>query len=154
MDKELKRRGIEALKQGDLGEEVDDGLFIKELGTVTRKPEPEKGEVVEAEPAKTLHRKPLYQREELVGEIAARVMDDYINSLNDLTKPNPIRDGIPVCAVHTFPPGCVMKCKTGVSRKTDHTLGDVFTWVKALAAHHYQRLLTRRPELKGWKQAA
>lgn len=150
MDKGLRKKGLEALKQGDLGEDLGDGVFLKSLGTVTHTPKREKGEVETADPIERIRRKNLQQREELVGQMAAQLMDHYIEHLNDDFMLNPIRDGIPACASHPFPPGCVHSCKENVTRIRDYTLGDVFTWVKALIANNYEELLRRRPELKGW----
>lgn len=152
MDAELRQRSRQALVDGDLGEQVDDNLFIKDLGTITREPQRDRGEVALAEPIRPFQRKSLPERERLVGEIAARVMDDFINNLNDNTRINPIRDGIPACHKHPFPVGCVHGCQEGqLTRIRDYTLYDVFRWVQELAKVNYEALLRRRPELRGWQ---
>lgn len=142
----IRQKGLEALKQGDFGEEVGTGLHIKDLGRVVNLPKKEETET--ADPIDRRTPKTTAEREEMVGAMAARVMDHYIANLNNEEEFNPIRDGIPHCVKHTFPPGCVYGCQEGVyTRIRDNTLGDTFEWIKALARKNYKRLV----EVKGWK---
>lgn len=152
MSDSISRRAAEALRGGDFGEDVGDGLYIKDLGRVTQEPDRSKGEVATAEPVEKRKRMTLKEREELPRILAARLMDYYIENLNNNEMLNPIRDGIPVCPRHGWPPGCTNGCKDA-SRKLDHTLGDVFTFVQEIMRKNYASLLQRRPELKGWISA-
>lgn len=81
------------------------------------------------------------QREQVPAEMAARLMDYYMNTLNDDDKLNPIRDGIPQCRNHPFNSprqiGCIHSCakrdpNVVLPVVRDYTLGDVYAWVKAL----------------------
>ena len=144
-----------ALREGDLGDEVAPGAFIKDLGKKTITPDRSKGEVEESAPVSNLQRKTLREREKLVGQVAAQVMDYYMENLNNNEILNPIRDGIPQCTAHPFPPGCTQQCKTGVlERVRDYSLGDVFQWVQDLARRNYYTLLRRRPELRGYRSGS
>ena len=145
MAKGLNQVAREALRRGDYGEQVADGFFLKDLGTVQpSNPKASRASVEKRRPI------PLQKREELVGIYSAKLMDYYIDNLNNPLIVNPIRDGIPQCAEHPFPPGCWHGCQTGVlPRVYDHTLGDVFTWVKGLVAHNYRNLTRKRQELRG-----
>lgn len=81
------------------------------------------------------------QRERVPEQMAAQLMEYFIETLNDLTMLNPIRDGIPQCRNHPFNPphtvGCIHSCakrdpELSLDVVRDYTLGDVFEWVKAL----------------------
>lgn len=134
------------------GSEIDDGMFM-----LSRSSGPVKAEETEqAEPVEKRRGKTRAQMEETVGKMAAQLMDHYIVNLNNPTLINPIRDGIPQCVSHPFvsgvKPGCAYGCTTGVlPRAMDHTLGDVFEWVKELLAFNYKRWIDKvRPDLKGY----
>lgn len=81
------------------------------------------------------------QRERVPDMMAAQLMDYFIETINDLTMLNPVRDGIPQCVNHPFNPprtvGCIHSCakrdpNLSLDVVRDYTLGDVFEWVKAL----------------------
>lgn len=152
-EKDLRRDPHETIKAKDLGEEIEPGFYIKMLPPKSPpREEPVEAEVVD--PVEPINKKPLYQREELVGLLAARLMDYYIENLQNLLILNPIRDGIPQCAKHPFKTGkqvgCIYSCKENVLPVArDYTLYDVFLWVKELLAYVYKDTLKRRPELRG-----
>ncbi len=94
-----------------------------------------------ADTNETLVRKTRLERERVPEEMAANLMDWYMNNLNDDTQINPVRDGIPQCKAHPFNPpksyGCIHSCsKTNpnialpVAREAN--LGEVWEWVRAL----------------------
>ena len=135
----------------NLGQELAPGFFAKpvvlptpketlQVTTGTEKPKP----------------KTLQEREELVHVLAARLMDYYIEELNNTFILNPIRDGVPQCKTHPFVSGkqygCYYSC-TGeavLPPSRDHTLGDVFEWVTRMMITQYDYMLKRRPELRGY----
>jgi len=118
---------------------------------------PDMQETERAEPISTLTPLTRKQRERLPGELAARVMDHYIDHLNDDTMMNPIRDGIPQCRTHPFNPPVSVGCIHGCAGRDEsvvlpvvraYTLGDVFEWAKALVA----KAVADGEIAKGWRR--
>lgn len=82
------------------------------------------------------------QRERVPDQMAAELMDFFINTINDMSMLNPVRDGIPQCVNHPFNPalgkvGCIHSCakrdeNLSLDVVRDYTLGDVWNWVRAL----------------------
>jgi hypothetical protein len=153
-EQDLGRDPHDPIKAGDLGEEIAPGFYIKFLPPKNRGEPKPAVEAETVEPQETLHRKPLHEREKLVEELAARLMDYYIANLNNQTFLNPIRDGIPQCVKHPFKRGksvgCVHSCRENILPVVrDYTLYDVFLWVKELLTHVYKNTVRTRPELRG-----
>jgi len=133
----------------------EDSGGILDLGTALPGPETQETEQADLlDPRKPLTRE---QRERLPGELAAKVMDHYIDHLNDDTMVNPIRDGIPQCRNHPYHPplqiGCIHGCASRDENVVlpvvrDYTLGDVFNWAKALVAKAVQD----GEVAKGWRR--
>jgi hypothetical protein len=155
---EISYRAQKALRGMDLGESVAPDFFLKDLGrtrTVVGPGETETADTLEA-------RTPLSraQRERVPAQMAANLMDYYIENLNDDNMMNPIRDGIPQCRNHPFVQGtpkigCIHSCAKKHPELTlpvvrDYTLGDVFTWVKALVLHAVKTTEIQ----KGWHRPA
>lgn len=123
-------RAQKALKDGW------DGEGVLDLGRIV--PE-ETGPPVEAEQVGVpgLAR---VERERIPAKMAAELMDFFVETLNDMTMMNPIRDGIPECRNHPFDPkrglpGCTASCakfhpELAMPVRKDHTLGDAYEWVK------------------------
>ena len=143
MNKQLKFEVRKKLESGDLGEDLGGGFRMTEIG----------GQVEQAGPSFTAPAVPTFKpktREERVryaGSMAAQLMDWYMEpaTLNDNTILNPIRDGIPQCTAHPFVSGsetqigCIDGCgnreRDGAGNlpvAKDNTLGDTWSWVKAL----------------------
>jgi hypothetical protein len=144
------------LLNDDLGDEIEPGFFMKDLGRVE---DSSPGPAVQAEkisrPAKQRA-----EREKIAEQMAAQLMDYYMApaTLNDPHILNPIRDGIPQCTKHRFVAGsskeigCIYGC--GPSERDsagnlpvarDGTLGDAWNWVRALVVH---AVLTQDKRLK------
>ena len=135
------------LDKEDLGEETEDGFFLKDLGRVEDE-SPGPSFVAPAIDSNT----PLsrVEREKVPLRMAGQLMDYYMKPeiLNNPTILNPIRDGIPQCRKHPFKSGsrteigCIYGCGTqerdgagNLPVAKDHTLGDTWMWVKALVIH-------------------
>ena len=89
-------------------------------------------------------------RERVPGQMAANLMDYYLETIADDTQLNPIRDGIPQCRNHPFKAGsmydvgCIHSCakrdpNLALPVVKDYTLGDVYEWVKALVFYSVQK---------------
>ena len=142
-----------ALEAGDFGDETEPGVFFKPLGTIHSAPVA--GEVEQAPPVSRIKPRTLAEREKMPRELAMTLVKHYMDTMNDSTKINPLRDGIPQCRAHPFKsgkfPGCYKGCRTGIlPRSTDHTLGDVIEWVQALVNYNFKVWLEARPELRGY----
>jgi hypothetical protein len=116
-----------------------DGDGILDLGRVA--PE-DSGPAVEAEPVGGIPALGRVERERIPAKMAAELMDFFVETLNDMTMMNPIRDGIPECRNHRFLPkqgqyGCTQSCakfhpELAMPVIRDYTLGDVYEWVKLI----------------------
>lgn len=99
-------------------------------------------------------------RERVPERMVHNLMRHYIDTINDDTQLNPIRDGIPQCRNHPFEKGsrnkigCIHSCAKKDANLVlpvvrDYTLGDVMTWVKALVLYSVNtqeaRMGYRRP---------
>ena len=134
------------LEQGDLGEEVEPGFFMADLGRSQDGPGPS----ITTETVSKNKPKTRAEREQLADRMAAQLMDYYMEpgTLNNATILNPIRDGIPQCSRHRFVQGdsnqigCIYGCG---AKERDHagnlpvardgSLGDAWEWVRALVRH-------------------
>jgi hypothetical protein len=132
-----------------LGEELAPGFFAKQVVL----PTPRQSVQV---PVEKIKPKTLAEREEIVQNLAARLMDWYIAELNNPRILNPIRDGVPQCRNHPFVSGksygCFYSCggEAVLPPSRDHTLGDVFEWVTRMMMTQYQYMLKKKPELRGY----
>ena len=148
--KSMQFRSRKKLAEGDLGEQVDDGFYMADLGRIEPEVEPvEKEAPVSVE---KLGRRVLSvkARTEIAERMAAQLMDYYMSPevLNNNNILNPIRDGIPQCLKHRFVAGdsnkigCIYGCGHrerdmggNLPVAKDGTLGDAWTWVRALVVH-------------------
>lgn len=140
----------EKVSASDLGDQWGDGFFVRDLGRLDPEQEEEKTEPVKADPVKVRRPKTVSEREEMPREMADRLMRYYVTELNNPGIVNPIRDGIPECRRHRFPPGCFHGCQTGVlPRVYGASLGQVHEWVKGLIRVNYTDWIKKNPKLKG-----
>ena len=120
LDKHLKPRA------SDLGdEELGDGMFQKKVrvhrdasGNVTQLIDAEKPLTKEEELAQieiykkvveeppVIKKPPQTDRGKVIHILASRLFQDYVKNAGNMTRPNPLRDGIPGCA-------CSLKSKVG-----------------------------------------
>lgn len=155
MSDSIRFRAEQALREGDLGDDLGGGFRIKPLGQIEPTPDPN------PEQAEPLERGPLTraQRERVPAQMVMELVQYFMDTLNDMGQLNPIRDGIPQCRNHPFDPprqvGCIHSC---AKRNPDlvlpvvkhHTLGDVIAWVKELVNH-----AVKDTEIKqGWRKPA
>ena len=120
LDKHLKPRA------SDLGDEdLGDGMFQKKVrvhrdasGNVTQLIDAEKPLTKEEELAQieiykkvveeppVIKKPPQTDRGKVIHILASRLFQDYVKNAGNMTRPNPLRDGIPGCA-------CSLKSKVG-----------------------------------------
>lgn len=145
MNKQLSFEVRKRLQTGDLGDEIEPGFHMADIGRV---PGEDSAPAIRTETINTLKPKTRQERIRLADSMAARLMDQYMEptALNDLNVLNPIRDGIPQCSAHPFVVGdskkigCIHGCghreregsagSLPVAR--DGTVADVWQWVQAL----------------------
>lgn len=141
----------EKVTASDLGESWGDGFFVKKLAPkVEPTPPVEEREI--ADPVEVLRPKTVAERQDMPRVLAARLMDYYIEELNNDLIMNPIRDGLPQCYMHRFPPGCYHGCSTGIlPRKVGASLGEVFTWVQGLIRVNFKAWVKKNPQLGGYR---
>ena len=145
MDKRLQFEVMQNLESGNLGEDLGDGFKMIDIGGNP----PEEGPSIAAPPAPSRTPKTRAERVKVAEGMAAQLMDYYMTPevLNDNMILNPIRDGIPQCKAHPFVSGsakqigCVHGCGNherdhagNLPVARDNTLGDTWTWVKALVS--------------------
>lgn len=141
----------EKLTASQLGESWGDGFFVQELGKKTPTALTEE-EREQAKPVSVNRQKTVAEREDMPRDMANRLMMYYTDNLNNPSIINPIRDGVPQCARHRFPPGCYHGCQSGVlPRHYGPSLAEVFEWVQGLIRVNYKKWLDSRPELRGWR---
>ncbi len=143
----------EKVTASDLGESWGDGFFVKKLPPkITPTPPVEEREV--ADPIEQFRPKTAAERDEMPLDLANGLMDYYVKELNNTTIVNPIRDGIPACYLHRFPPGCYHGCATGVlPRAMGPSLAEVFTWVQGLIRVNFKTWMKKNPQLRGYRSS-
>jgi hypothetical protein len=146
LDKHLKPRASE-LGEEDLG----DGAFQKKVrilrdasGEVTQlidadKPLTKQEELAQLEIYKkvseappVIKSMPKTDQGKVIHILATRMFEDYVKNASNMTRPNPLRDGIPGCGCSKkFDVGCVDWCgpdKLG-PRKRIATAQEVYDWI-------------------------
>ena len=143
-----------ALKEGDFGDDMGDGVHFKTLTPITTVPK--RNEIERADPIPKIKPRTRAERDLIPRELALTAIKYYAENLNNPNILNPIRDGIPQCVRHPFNPavgdiGCLEGCTTGVLPVAKNgTLGDVMTWLRGMIAHNFRRWEKQNPQFKGY----